>query len=68
MRHSNKDMYYYSLYLRRDDNLSVAGDGRGDVGTRTTHFYPQKVDFSTDRHDEGFRKSLSHRTETPMRS
>ena len=44
--------------MRRDDQFSTAGDGRGGVGTRNTKFYSYKVHFFTDRHDEGF---LSYR-------
>ena len=34
-----------SSYWRLEDNYRGADDGRGGVGPRTTHFYPQKVAF-----------------------
>ena len=54
MIHSNKDRYSNQLYQRRDDNFSVAGDGRYGVGPRTTHFSSQKVPFGIDRQDSFF--------------
>ena len=51
MIHSNKDRHYYSFYRMGEYKFSAVSDGRGGVGPRKTHFYPQKVYSSTDRHD-----------------
>ena len=45
MIHSNKFRSYYSLYMMRDGNFIVYGDGKGGVGTRTTNFSSRKVDL-----------------------
>ena len=44
-----------------DDQFITAGDGDGGVGTMINHFSPQKVDFSTDRKNQEFKTSQSHR-------
>ena len=68
MIHSNKFRSYYSLYMMRDGNFIVYGDGKGGVGTRTTNFSSRKVDFITYRHDVGLRPSQIHCTASPMES
>ena len=42
--------------------FGTSGDGGGGVGNRTTQFYPHKVDFTRDIHDEDFSSSQSHHT------
>ena len=38
MSHSNKEIYYYSLSWKINDQLSAYGDGIGGVGTMAIHF------------------------------
>ena len=66
MSHSNKYRSSSSLSQRLHDHFSVSGDGRGSAGTRTTHFYSQKVYFGIDRNGEGICPSQSHCTGSPM--
>ena len=41
------------------DHYSDSCGGRGGDGPRTAHFSSQKVDLSTDRHDEIFRSPIT---------
>ena len=43
----------FIILLEKEDKFSSAGNSRGSVGPRTTHFSSQKVYFSIDRHDRG---------------
>ena len=49
-----KERLSSSSYWNLEDNYHCAGDGRGGVGPRTTHFSSHKVHFGRDRHDGGF--------------
>ena len=42
---------YYSSSWRWDHQYSATGDDGGDVVSRTTHFYSQKIAFGTGIHD-----------------
>ena len=66
MIHSNRLSSSSSLYLRREDQFRTSGDGRGGVGTNTTHLSYQKVDFGRDKHDGGFQPYWRHCTAPPM--
>ena len=57
MIHSYKKCSYSTSHTLRDYHFAYDGDGRGVVGPRKTHFYPQKYNFGRDRHDEDFQKS-----------
>ena len=48
MNHLEKERIYSSPSLILDDNDRGAGDVRGGVGPRTTHFYSQNVTFVRD--------------------
>ena len=65
---SNKYRSSYLLSKSWYDNFIVTACGRGDVGHRTTHFCPQKVDFGRDRDVVGFSPSKSCHTAYPMAS
>ena len=45
-----------------EDNDRGADDGRGGVGPRTTHFYPQKVTFVRDKQHGGIISYNNERT------
>ena len=51
-----------------DDQFITTGDGRGDVGSRKTHFYSKKVYFIIDRNDGNFGPSQHHHIKPPMYS
>ena len=67
MSNSKKYRYYYFLYQGLYDQFRADsyGDGYGGVGTQTTQFYPQKVNFFRDTYDVGFRPSQIHHTGYP---
>ena len=50
----------------RGGRFPTDGDGRGGIGPRTTHFYPQKYMFCRYRHDGDFHKYQRQHTALPM--
>ena len=68
MIHSKRDISSCSLFQKNNNQFSTTGDGRGDIGPRTTNFSSQKVGFVRYTHDMGFIPSQIYCIETPVTS
>ena len=60
MSHSNKEISFSSLSMRRDDVFITSGNGRGDADPNKANLSSHKFDLSTYRHGEGFQPSQFH--------
>ena len=65
MSHSHKEISYSTPHVWREDNCAAAGDGRGGVGPRKTHLYPQNT-ILAETGMMGFFRNISVSTQYPL--